>query len=82
MAQKEAKVTAIVWQRAVTYFAARVREDPRVVRRRISELTAEAKVTSRDFRFGVGGAALGAVPGGLFGGGFCGDRETCSGACC
>ena len=73
-------MTAIVGQRAVTDFPARVREDPRVVRRRILELTAEAKVRFRDFRFGVGRAAFGAVPGGLFGRSFGGDWETCGGA--
>lgn len=74
-------MTAIVRQRAVTDFTAGVGEDPRVVGRRIFELTTEANVIFRDLRFGVGGATFGAIPGGLFGGGFGGDWETSSGAC-
>lgn len=74
-------MTAIVGQLAVTDFTARMRENPRVVRRRILEFAAEAKVRFWDLRFGVGEAAFGAVPGGLFSRDFGGDWETCGGAC-
>ncbi|OMO76017.1 hypothetical protein COLO4_25726 [Corchorus olitorius] len=74
-------MTTIVGQGTITDFTARVREDPRVIRRRILELSTEAIVSFRDIRFGVGGAAFGAVPSGLFCRGFSCDRKTSSGAC-